>query len=283
MVVKMLENRVKELERITNDLEKEIVHLKLKQNVKDNLEKVVTNLKSNQNSTSAKCENPFPRESKIPNHLHSVHERHLTKLRGYRMRHKTDPNGACLDESVAVHVYEDENEATKVKKRINTHVAENWDSFYQYKIPLPYIETVGVGAHSKTIVKNTREEMLRFLRGEEDDDALMVYSNSQQLLAIANLFNIRINVFTYGGNQSRWSEICPDPEMAAKAEIRFGKWAPDMALYHSDNTHYDLLVKDDSRIALLGLLAVEHFQDNKNVPDIDDKWKTVNNKKKENI
>ena len=197
------------------------------------------------------------------------------------MRHKTDPNGACLDECVAVHVYEDKDEATKVKKRINMHVAENWDTYYKYKIPLPYIETVGVGAHSKTVIKNTREEMIKFLKGEEDDDALMVYSNSQQLLAIANLFNIKINVFTYGNNQTRWSQICPDAEMSAKAEVRFGKWAPDMSLYHSDNTHYDLLVKDDSRVALLGLLLTEEsFKENESDHVVEDEWKIVNKKKK---
>ena len=43
--------------------------------------------------------------------------------------------------------------------------------------------------------------------------------------------------------------------MISEAESKLGKLMPDMALYHSDQTHYDLLVKDDSRLALLGLLA----------------------------
>ena len=34
-----------------------------------------------------------------------------------------------------------------------------------------------------------------------------------------------------------------------------GKRAHDMAVYHSQNTHYDLLVRDGSRLALLGLIA----------------------------
>ena len=29
---------------------------------------------------------------------------------------------------------------------------------------------------------------------------------------------------------------------------------PDMLLYHSDNNHYDLLVEDNSRLAVLGLI-----------------------------
>ena len=94
--------------------------------------------------------------------------------------------------------------------------------------------------------------MLDFLYS---DESLMVYSDSQQIHAMANLFNININVFTYGPSGEKWSEIKPDPCMVKNAEISFGKWVPDMHLYHSENIHFDLLVKDDSRLALLGLLA----------------------------
>ena len=52
-----------------------------------------------------------------------------------------------------------------------------------------------------------------------------------------------------------------------------------MALYHSDNTHYDLLVKDDSRIALLGLLAVESSKENKPAHAVDEEWISVSKKK----
>ena len=84
-------------------------------------------------------------------------------------------------------------------KRINNHVAENWDNYYQNKIPLPYEETSGVGEYAKKVKKETREEMLKFLRGDDDDDSLMVYSNSQQILAYANFFNIKISIFTSSG------------------------------------------------------------------------------------
>ena len=62
---------------------------------------------------------------------------------------------------------------------------------------------------------------------------------------MADLFNMNINIFTCGGGDKSWTEIKPDPEMAECAEIRFGKWVPDMALYHWEDNHFDLLVKDD--------------------------------------
>ena len=86
--------------------------------------------------------------------------------------------------------------------------------------------------------------LLEFLRSEE---SLLVYSNTQELIAGANLFNIKIFIFTYTG---WWSEVWPDPDMAAESEIKFGKWAPDMYLYNSQETHYDLLVAENSRLAM---------------------------------
>ena len=67
--------------------------------------------------------------------------------------------------------------------------------------------------------------------------------------------------------------------MVSETEHRFGKLIPDMALYHSSENHYDLLVKDDSRLALLGLLAgvssdVPKNKDETKKAVVDD-WKTV--------
>ena len=77
-----------------------------------------------------------------------------------------------------------------------------------------------------------------------------MYTNSQELIAIANLFNINLNIFTYNGDDMMWTQVCPDPEMVSSAD--FGKWIPDLALYHSQDSHYDLLVKVDSHLALVG-------------------------------
>ena len=104
--------------------------------------------------------NPHNISKEIPKHLNSVNKKHFEKLKGFHMFYKTIPNGSCLENSLAVHVYEDEREGEKVKRRINHHVADNWDNYYQYKIPLPYKETVGVGAKAYDVDKKTREEML---------------------------------------------------------------------------------------------------------------------------
>ena len=72
------------------------------------------------------------------------------------------------------------------------------------------------------------------------------------------MLNITVRIFSYGigGDETKceWKEVSPDPEMAATAHFPRG-WVPDMYLYHSDQTHYDLLVSEDHRLALLGLVG----------------------------
>ena len=133
------------------------------------------------------------------------------------------------------------------------HIVDNYYDYYIDKIGVPFVETVGVGEHSKVITKTTHEELLEFFRS---DEALLVFSNYHELLAMANLYNITIHTFTYGGPKGdSWSVVHPDPKMVSESQKKLGKCIPDVALYHSYETHYDLLVKRDSRLALLGLVT----------------------------
>ena len=137
------------------------------------------------------------------------------------------------------------------------------DNYFHDTIALPYTETIGVGSNAKCVRKESKEEMLAFLRSEE---SLVAYSNSQELLAVATLFNININIFTYYGKEGFWSSVCPEPALASSAQLK-GDWAPDLFLYHCRDIHYDLLVGDESRLAKMGLI-VKDLKDNEN-------WSTV--------
>ena len=249
MVQKMLSERIKQLEK---QIERDIVYKRILQEeikeLKKNLEKAEkVNLEKSEKETLEKAEKVTA--SRRPNCIGKVHEKHVSLLRGYKLRYKATPDGACLTNCFAVHAYEDEDEGPKVKRMINNHMADNWENVYKDKIPLPYVETVGVGKSSKVITKSTKEEMIQFLRS---DESLIVFSNSHELLAIATVFNININVFTFGGIEDTWSQITPEPSLVDEKAL---KLLPDMDLYHSFESHYDLLVKDDSRIVNLGPLA----------------------------
>ena len=99
------------------------------------------------------------------------------------------------------------------------------------------------------------------------------------------LNHINIDIFTYGGGKDEyWSRIYPDPDMVAEIEAKLGKYIPDMALYHCHNTHYDLLFKDDSRLAVLGFVAgsveEEHIEKVDEVRKEDNNsWVKVHHKK----
>ena len=82
--------------------------------------------------------------------------------------------------------------------------------------------------------------------------------------------------------------------MAQTREFALGT-VPDMYRYNSDNCHYDLLVDDNSRLAVLGLMTMEEEHDLKvkhseekgesesvklSESDIDSQWKTVNHQNK---
>ena len=44
-----------------------------------------------------------------------------------------------------------------------------------------------------------------------------------------------------------------------------------MLLYNSDNTHYDLLVPDNSRLAVLGFIAMGEYREVKEVQKVQEK------------
>ena len=93
-------------------------------------------------------------ESKpIPDHLSPVQKQHLNDLYGIRMKCDGNPGGDCLSSCVTIHISntKDQHERRRVNRRINHHIADNYDTFNVNKIPLPYLETVGVGRNAKQV------------------------------------------------------------------------------------------------------------------------------------
>ena len=180
-------------------------------------------------------------------------------------------NRACGTNCGSIHMMEDDSEQAMInmKRKINVHIADNYDDVYANVVGLPYSETV-FGEKEK-VVCNTPEELKEFLMS---DRALRVYSNIQEMQAMANIFNLAIDVFTYGTRvneagenyqMAEWIErILPMKEASSLAEYRKGHFPP-MALYHSSNNHFDLLVADTSRLVTNGLLGrskeVKEFQE----------------------
>ena len=88
-------------------------------------------------------------------------------------------------------------------------MVEHFDNYYVNKISFPYKETVGVGINAEEVVINIEKELKDFLRSEK---SLKTYSNGHELIAFANLFKMRINIFTFKKEEYYWSSINPDPD-----------------------------------------------------------------------
>ena len=147
----LLQKRISELEIVVGTLMEE---KKKEEESRRMLEEQINNLLK-------------PKVLNIPKHLKGVNKKHLPKLRGFKMLYKALADGRCLQNCLAVHGYEDENEGYDIKKLVNHHIADNWDNYYKYKVPLPYNEITGVGVKAKGVEKKTKQEMIDFLRSED--------------------------------------------------------------------------------------------------------------------
>ena len=72
-----------------------------------------------------------------PNHLSLVNSKHIPFLWGFRLKFSTKGNGAAMTNAVAVMIYEDETKGTKVKRMVNDHIAEYFDSYFIKKSCIP--------------------------------------------------------------------------------------------------------------------------------------------------
>ena len=105
----------------------------------------------------------------------------------------------------------------------------------------PFVETIGVGNLSETVIISSDEQMIEFLRS---DKSILLYSNAHDVFAMADYYNININIFSHRKTEEKteefWTKITPDPTMVKSQSKNFD----DMYLYHQMDAHYDLLVKE---------------------------------------
>ena len=273
------EGVIKELERKLEELEQRLQHYQDKE--KENISKKQVH-ENNKEQYIEDNKMFIEEEIEIPSHLRPVNPDHIPFLKGFRMFCQAVGNGACGTNCGAIHTLEDDSmeAGIKMKRKINFHMADNFDDVYSNIIGIPYSETV-YGEEDRQIC-NTSEELKTFLKS---DRALQVYSNFQEMQAMSNLFNMPIDIFTYGtrvfadGGRSQiaeWRErILPMAEAAHLAEYEVGHFPP-MALYHNDDNHFDLLVEDTSRLVTSGLLG--RVQEVQQVPaqlQEEGEWNTV--------
>ena len=102
---------------------------------------------------------------------------------------------------------------------------------------------MGVGSSSFKVEINTYDEMKKFLLS---DRSLYCFSNSSlDLSNLANMYDMRIAIFTYSSGGSvvpHWTWIQPDPAISQRSPYRNQLMFKEMWLLHEDRVHYNLLV-----------------------------------------
>ena len=158
----------------------------------------------------------------------------------------TKGDGACALNAASAHIFEDQGQGRKFRSILNNHMERKFP-FYSQKISFPYERQVGVAG--KTVRFDNSEEYLQYLRSNE---AQLLWSDAEELIAIANLYQMDIRVITTKGPEDpepTMATIGPDEDVEIKefAMLKPGV-VPTMTLLHTIDSHFDLVIPKDARI-----------------------------------
>ena len=127
-----------------------------------------------------------------------------------------EADGACALNAGSAHIFEDQSQGRRFRSVVNNHIADRW-SFYSAKVSFPYERQVGV--KGKWVKFDQPDQYLEFLRSKNSE---ILWSDSEELLAIANLYQIDIRIITTNGAED------PNPTMNTVGPVeelkKFSSW-----------------------------------------------------------
>ena len=201
-----------------------------------------------------------PNVTEIPQNIkHLVNDGDLQLL--------VPPDGACAPNAGAAHLFKDTRYGPNFRMNMNNFIADRWH-YYQDKISFPYIRKIGVKGDVVKFELGEEKKFLQFLRTQK---AAFLWSDSEDLHVMSNLYQMRIKVITVKGPQDphpqvNWIE--PDPELNAFKLLPEGN-VHDMTLLHYDDLHYNLVIAKDDHIAKFGVLSETEIVLEKQFKDIE--------------
>ena len=103
-----------------------------------------------------------------------------------------EPDGACAPNCGAAWIFLDPKYGPSLRKLMNNHMADRFD-FYGNKVSFPYVRQVGVKGKVETFEEGEEDRFLQFLRSNE---ACYLWSDSEDLQIMSNLYQMRIKVIS---------------------------------------------------------------------------------------
>ena len=164
-------------------------------------------------------------------------------------------NGCCGPNCAAACLFQDEVFGSKLRRSMNIFFANHWHDRYQFLTQCspgsPFVRKLRGGEIQFT----DPVELINFLK--KSDDAAFMWSDSEDLAIIADMYQIKIKIITTKGIMDRnptvnW--IYPDKDMEKFAELR-NVDLDEMVIIHEDDLHFNLVVSINSDLATMGSLS----------------------------
>ena len=163
-------------------------------------------------------------------------------------------DGLCGPNAGAAKLFQDEKFGPDLKRKANLFFAEHFYKKYQYKtqcsVESPYKRNIKGGE----VVFTDPDELIKFLKYHPN--ANLMWTDSEDLAVISDMFQIKIKIITTKGHTDEnptvnW--IYPDPSMKEFAELTVDM--EDLILLHEDDTHFNLIISEDSDLVKCGNLS----------------------------
>ena len=160
----------------------------------------------------------------------------------------------------AAFLFSDEVFGPKLRKRMNAFFVKHWYTRYQN------ISQCSEGHPFKRNVKGGEvqftdpKKLLKFLKNSPK--AAFMWSDSEDLAIIADMFQLKIKVLTTKGlddMEPTVNYIYPEPSLKQYAELNVE--LNEMVLLHENDSHFNLVISEESDLARFGSLSHRFGQD----------------------
>ena len=165
-------------------------------------------------------------------------------------------DGNCAPNCAAAFLFNDEIYGAQLRRVMNVFFADHWHDRYKYITQcsegFPFVRKVGGGGEIRF---TDPEKLINYLKHSEE--AAYIWSDSEDLSIIADIYQIKIKVITTKGENDKnpivnW--IFPEESLKVysdftKADIN------DMTLLHENDIHFNLVISKNSDLAKLGSLS----------------------------
>ena len=163
-------------------------------------------------------------------------------------------DGACGANSAAAHLFQDELLGPKLRQKVNEFFVKHFDRKYKHKTPCTTETPFRRKVNKRTIEFKDPKDLTYWLMNS--NEANYMWFDSEDLIVIADMYQIRIKVITTKGISDKeptvnW--IYPDEDLKEHAEINVKM--NDMVLLHENDVHFNLVIAKDSNLANMGSIS----------------------------